>query len=217
MVNAQPLLAKPLPSASSWRLLVMLSFKSIKKCYNDKVRFPYQTYTSNQSNADNKSAKYKRLFRPFEAWKRFRQVDVLSTLFFNVVLEAIVRRAKLKTTATIFNKQTQLLAYTDDCWLEFKNRPRCLPIEAEAAKIGIEINKQYTKYMIAAENRTILDAEQTVAFGEKNFEVVNKFVYLGALVTPKNDVGFQKSKLQITTSVACENICSYLIWHVIQS
>jgi hypothetical protein len=90
-------------------------------------------------------------------------------------------------------------------------------IEAEAAKIGIEINKQYIKYMIAAENRTILDAGQTVAFGEKNFEVVNEFVYLGALVTPKNDVGFQKSKLQITTSMACENICSYLIWHVIQS
>jgi hypothetical protein len=169
MVNAQPLLAMPLPSAS-WRLLVMLSFKSIKKCYNGEVRFPYQSDTSNQSNADNKSAKYKRLFRPFEARTRFRQVDVLSTLFFNVVLEAIVRRAKLKTTATIFNKQTQLLAYTNDCWLEFKNRPRCLPIEAEAAKIGIEINKQYTKYMIAAENRTILDAEQTVAFGEKNFE-----------------------------------------------
>jgi hypothetical protein len=109
MVNTQPLLAKPLPSAFSWRLLVMLSFKSIKKCYNGEVRFPYQTNTSKQSNAYNKSAKYKRLSRPFAARKRFRQVDVLSTLFFNVVLEAIVRRAKLKTTATIFNKQTQLL------------------------------------------------------------------------------------------------------------
>jgi hypothetical protein len=39
---------------------------------------------------------------------------VLSTLIFNVVLEAIVRRAKLQTTSTIFNKQTQLLAYADD-------------------------------------------------------------------------------------------------------
>jgi hypothetical protein len=53
------------------------------------------------------------------------------------------------------------------------------------------MNEQKTKYMIAAKNRTILDAGQTVAFGDKNFEVVNEFVYLGALVTPNNDVGLE--------------------------
>jgi hypothetical protein len=37
--------------------------------------------------------------------------------------------------------------------------------------------------MIAAGNKTILDAGQTVAFGDKNFEVVNEFVYLGARKT----------------------------------
>jgi hypothetical protein len=55
----------------------------------------------------------------------------------------------------------------------------------------MKINEQKTKYMIAAGNRTILDAGQTVAFGDKNFEVVNEFVYLGALVTPKIDVGLE--------------------------
>jgi hypothetical protein len=45
--------------------------------------------------------------------------------------------------------------------------------------------------MIAAGNRTILDAGQTVVFRVKNFEVVNEFVYLGALLTPKNDVGLE--------------------------
>jgi hypothetical protein len=43
--------------------------------------------------------------------------------------------------------------------------------------------------MIVARNRTIRDAGQTVAFGDKNFEHVNEFVYLGVLVTRKNDVG----------------------------
>jgi hypothetical protein len=41
--------------------------------------------------------------------------------------------------------------------------------------------------MIAAGNRTTLEAGQTVAFGDRNFEVLNDFVYLGALVTLKND------------------------------
>jgi hypothetical protein len=42
--------------------------------------------------------------------------------------------------------------------------------------------------MIGADgNETILDAGQTVAFSDKNFDVVNEFLYLGALVTPKND------------------------------
>jgi hypothetical protein len=44
--------------------------------------------------------------------------------------------------------------------------------------------------MVAAGNRTILDAGK-LSFGDKNFEVLNEFVYLGALVTPKNDVGLE--------------------------
>jgi hypothetical protein len=47
------------------------------------------------------------------------------------------------------------------------------------------------KYKIPAGNRTILDAGQTVAFDDKNFEVVNECVYLGVLLTPKNDVGLE--------------------------
>jgi hypothetical protein len=38
--------------------------------------------------------------------------------------------------------------------------------------------------LIAAGNRTVLDTGQAVAFGDKNFEAVNEFVYLRALVTP---------------------------------
>jgi hypothetical protein len=41
-------------------------------------------------------------------------LDSFKTLFFNFVLEAIVRRAKLQTTGTIFNKQTQFITFADD-------------------------------------------------------------------------------------------------------
>jgi hypothetical protein len=50
--------------------------------------------------------------------------------------------------------------------------------EREANKVRLKINESKTKYMIAAGNeRTIRDVEQSVAFGDKTFEVVKKFVY----------------------------------------
>jgi hypothetical protein len=55
----------------------------------------------------------------------------------------------------------------------------------------------------------ILDAKQTVAFGkDKNFEVVNEFVYLGALVTPKNDVVFQIFFFYFSFISKCTDTCT---------
>jgi hypothetical protein len=54
--------------------------------------------------------------------------------------------------------------------------------------------------------RTISDVRQIVTFGEKNFEVVNEFVYLGALDTEERR-GFG-------AFAACENNCGHLTWHV---
>jgi hypothetical protein len=66
------------------------------------------------------------------------------------------------------------------------------------------INEQKRKYMIAAGKRTIFDAEQTVAFGTRNFEVVNEFLYFRALVTPKNDVGLEiKRRIQTANKCFC--------------
>jgi hypothetical protein len=93
---------------------------------------------------------------PFETRQRLRQEDVLSTLFFNVVLEVIVRRANLQTTGTIYNKETQLLANANDIDIVVRSqsvvRDAYLALEGEAAKIGLIINEQKTKYMIAARN-----------------------------------------------------------------
>jgi hypothetical protein len=46
-------------------------------------------------------------------------------------------------------------------------------LEIEAAKVGLKINEQKTKYMIVARNaRTIRDVGQNVAIGDEHFEVV---------------------------------------------
>jgi hypothetical protein len=62
-------------------------------------------------------------------------------------------------------------------------------LKREAAKEGLKINQQNTKYMIEAQNdRMIHDVGQSVAIGDKPLEVVKEFVYLGSLMTPTNDV-----------------------------
>jgi hypothetical protein len=87
----------------------------------------------------------------------FRKGEVLSTLFFNVVLEVIVRRANLQTTGTIYNKETQLLAYAND--IDIVGSSQSADRDAYLAKEGLKINEQKTKYMIAARNDwTIRDA-----------------------------------------------------------
>jgi hypothetical protein len=81
-----------------------------------------------------------------------------------------------------------------------------LAMEVEPANVGMKINEQKTKYMIA-----------TVAFGDRKFEVVNEFVYLGALLTPQNEVGFEiQRRIQTANRCLCD-LCGHLIWHVRQS
>jgi hypothetical protein len=66
------------------------------------------------------------------------------------VLKVIVRRANLQTTGTIYNKETQLLAHADDINIIGRSqsaaRDAYLALEREAAKVGLKINEQKTRY-----------------------------------------------------------------------
>jgi hypothetical protein len=95
------------------------------------------------------------------------------------VLEVIVRRANLQTTGTTYNKKTQLLVFADDidivCIYRIQSRVRdaYFALKREAAKVGLKINEQKTKYTIAAWiDSTIRDVVQSVAIGDKHFKVV---------------------------------------------
>jgi hypothetical protein len=86
-------------------------------------------------------------------------------------------------------------------------------LEGEAAKVGLKINEQKTKYMIAARNdRTIRDVGQSVAIGDKHFEVVKEFVYLGSLMTPTND-----TSLEIQRRIQTANKCFFKLRKHLQS
>jgi hypothetical protein len=53
-------------------------------------------------------------------------------------------------------------------------------LEREAVKVGLKINELKTKYIIAARNDTTTrNVGQSVAIGNKHFEVVKEIGYLG--------------------------------------
>jgi hypothetical protein len=86
-------------------------------------------------------------------------------------------RVNLQTTETIYNKETQLLAYMpDDIDIVGRSqsavRDAYLALERVAANVGLEINEKNDK-------------------NDKFFEVVEEFVYLGSLMTPTNDVSLE--------------------------
>jgi hypothetical protein len=131
--------------------------------------------------------------------------DVLFTLLFNVVLEVIVWWANLQTTVTIYNKETHLLEYADNIDIVGRSQSvvRAAYLALEPAKVGLNINEQKTQYMIAARNdRMIRDVGQSVAVGDKHFEFVKEFVFLGSLMTPTNDVSLEIQR-RIQTANRC--------------
>jgi hypothetical protein len=131
------------------------------------------------------------------------------------MLKVIVRRANLQTTGTIYNKETQLLAYADDIDIVGRSqsavRDAYLALKGEAAKVGLKINEQKTKYMIAARNdTTIRDVGQSVAIGDKHFEVVKEFVYLGSLMTSTNDMSLEIQRRIQTANRCFFGLCKHL-------
>jgi hypothetical protein len=84
-------------------------------------------------------------------------------------------------------------------------------LEGEAAKVGLKINEQKTRYMIAAWNeRTIRDVGQSVVIGDKHFEVVKELVYLGSLMIPTNDASLEIQRRIQTVNRCFFGLCKHL-------
>jgi hypothetical protein len=83
-------------------------------------------------------------------------------------------------------------------------------LEREAAKVGLKINEQKKKYLIAARNdRTYRDVGQSVAIGDKHFKVVKELVYLGFLMTPTNEVSLEIQRKIQTANRCCFELCKH--------
>ena len=144
---------------------------------------------------------------PFDTLRGFRQGDPLSCNLFNLIMEAVIRRAGAERSGTIFYKSVQLLAYADDIDIIGKTKRAVSAvfsdIEKESAKVGLMVNQAKTKYMHSTSQPTRRDNSQLIA-GEYAFEAVKDFVYLGSLVTQDNNIS-----LEISRRIALANRCYF--------
>jgi hypothetical protein len=128
----------------------------------------------------------------FVSKRGLRQGDALSTTLFNIALEGIVRRAGINRSGTIFTKLTQLLGFADDIDIVGRNirsvKDAYVKLEREANKIGLYVNVEKTKFlMIKPSPRTLSLVGTHLEVGNKKFEVVNEFTYLGVLINNNHD------------------------------
>jgi hypothetical protein len=144
---------------------------------------------------------------------RLRQGYALSTILFNIVLEKVIRNIEINPNGKIFNRTRQYLAYADDVILGRSVRATeemLAQIKYTALKAGLVINESKTEYMRIMRNET----EERIGLRAKVmvFEEVITFIYLGSLITKKNEIGEE-----IKMIIAAGNRCYYGLQHPFRS
>ena len=141
----------------------------------------------------NKVAAEGRTSEGFRVVKGVRQGDPLSTILFNLVLEAAFRDTGIPTEGIVYQRKQQIIAYADDIALITRSKRELESVfsklERATRRYGLKINEEKTKYLVMKEG---LGKERV--FGKfptdakvYNFEKVMSFEYLGVTVTHNND------------------------------
>lgn len=153
------------------------------------------------------------LSREFDVTNGVWQGDGLSSLFFNLALERVVRKAFLVRPGTIANRSRQILAYADD--IDLMGRSERDVAEAfrqlidEAAAVGLRVNFSKTKYM-TMDNKP--DNRGTVEMAGEDVEIVQSFSYLGVNVNSSNDMSEE-----LRNRVMCGSRGQYALGRILRS
>lgn len=152
----------------------------------------------------------------FEITTGLKQGDALSPALFNIALEKVVRRTELTTNIFGHNGPCLILAYADDLDVVGRStvnvKEAFIKLEKEAKKMGLKVNEEKTKYMHMTRNVGRDRIRQNVTMDEYNFEHVQTFQYLGALITSDNNV-----KVEIKQRILQGNKCYYATQQLLRS
>jgi sorting nexin-29 len=83
-----------------------------------------------------------------------RHVDAVFPLLLNVVLEIAIRRFKVETRGTIFDKRSQITAYADNVIImgrRLQDVKVFTSLVRQTDKMGLEINGEKTKFIIVSQ------------------------------------------------------------------
>jgi Reverse transcriptase (RNA-dependent DNA polymerase) len=153
----------------------------------------------------------------FESEVGLRQGDGISTMLFNIALEGVVRRSGIEKSGTVFTKSVQMLGFADDIDIIGRNirsvTDAYSKLEKEANKIGLHVNEDKTKFlMICPSQRTRDIVGSHLEIGDKRFEVVKEFTYLGVQVNDRYD-----TSIEVRRRITSAQRAFYGIKHLLRS
>lgn len=146
---------------------------------------------------------------PFDIDSGVKQGDAISTVVFNLVLEAITRKLNLK--GLIDYNTSQLAAYADDIVITSRSKQSMInhgvTLEGESAQFGLEVNASKTKYLPSSRVSALA---QDVMIGDNRIEGVNAFRYLGSNLNALNMID-EEIKARITAGNKCFYACNAML------
>jgi hypothetical protein len=136
-------------------------------------------------------------------------------LLFNFALECAIRRVKANQEGLKLNGTHQLLVYADDVNILIGSihsiKKKAEDLVAASKEIGLEVNAEKTKYMVISRNQNAVK-NQNIMTGNKSFERVEEFGYLGTTLTNRNSI-HKESKRRLKT----RNACYYSVQNLLSS
>lgn len=179
-------------------------FVDLKAAYDSVIRkkqwrlmeefgFPHKLISLSKLTLNGANSRVRirnQLSESFDIEEGLRQGDPLSSLLFNLTLEAAVRTMDIDSSGTIFTKSSQLLGFADDLDVIGRNmevvKDKFMALERKGSDLGLKVNDAKTEYMIIPPSNRY--PEQSVTIGTHTFKRVNKFVYLGSELNTNNDI-----------------------------